>query len=222
MTIRGLLLSLLLTASNTAYSDAVIGTSLNIGYSTDPNSVTGYNSGAFGIGNGVTGGNSVTIGGVNSVWGWYSLAVGWDNQLSNWRSLIVGLSNDSESMDGAIIGANNYIDDDDNKANSSLIVGQYNLNVAAGCSLIVGWNIATEESFASATIGAGLTNTWDYSLVLGRYNADANTVGGRQPLVLIGNGSSSASRSNAMEVYDNGDVTIPKRQGDILMGEFGN
>ena len=30
-----------------------------------------------------------------------------------------------------------------------------------------------------------------------------------------------ASRSNALIVYEDGRVIIPKRQGDIRMGEFG-
>lgn len=47
-------------------------------------------------------------------------------------------------------------------------------------------------------------------------------------IFVIGNGTGVASdppermRSNALVVLKNGNVLIPKRQGDILMGEFGN
>ena len=48
------------------------------------------------------------------------------------------------------------------------------------------------------------------------------------PLFIVGNGTGDpgdppdVERRNAFTVYKNGNVVIPKRQGDILMGEFGN
>jgi hypothetical protein len=51
------------------------------------------------------------------------------------------------------------------------------------------------------------------------------------PLLVVGNGNPGTydenghailpeTRSNALVVYKNGDVHIPKPQGDIMMGEF--
>jgi hypothetical protein len=37
----------------------------------------------------------------------------------------------------------------------------------------------------------------------------------------VGNGVDANNRSNALEVYSDGKILMP-RQGDILMGEFGN
>lgn len=71
------------------------------------------------------------------------------------------------------------------------------------------------DSFASFVVGcwnlggfAGPDGDWQWN--------------GQDPVFEIGNGTGPATRSNALTVYKDGTVIIPKRQGDILMGEFGN
>lgn len=74
-------------------------------------------------------------------------------------------------------------------------------------------------AFRAAAIGTGLINTVDDSTIVGSYNEEKS---GIRFVVGRGTESDEASRSNALEVYADGDVIIPKRQGDVLMGSFGN
>ena len=71
------------------------------------------------------------------------------------------------------------------------------------------------DSFASFVVGcwnlggyAGPNGAWQWN--------------GQDPVFEVGNGTGPATRSNALTVYKDGTVIIPKRQGDILMGEFTN
>ncbi len=60
----------------------------------------------------------------------------------------------------------------------------------------------------------------------GSYSADSWVP--TDPIFIVSNGSGKVTdplnvqRSDALRVLKNGNVIIPKRQGDILMGEFGN
>ena len=71
------------------------------------------------------------------------------------------------------------------------------------------------DSFASFAVGCW--NLGGYSGANGDWQWN-----GQDPVFEIGNGNGPAARSNALTVYKDGTVIIPKRQGDILMGEFGN
>lgn len=82
----------------------------------------------------------------------------------------------------------------------------------------------------STAIGLGTMARAYGSLAVGRFNVDEGGDATQwietDPLFVIGNGTGGdfdpARYRNAFAVYKNGDVKIPKRQGDILMGEFGN
>ena len=91
----------------------------------------------------------------------------------------------------------------------------------------------------SVAMGASSTAAAYQSVVLGRNNAITGTENATawvdtDPLFVIGNGTGNSNDApevqnrNALTVYKNGDmqitgkVNIVKRQGDILMGEFGN
>jgi hypothetical protein len=66
-------------------------------------------------------------------------------------------------------------------------------------------------------------------MTIGRFNlveGSFDTWVATDPIFVIGNGTSSTSRSNALVVRKNGDVEIAgkvtmPRQGDISMGVFG-
>lgn len=71
------------------------------------------------------------------------------------------------------------------------------------------------------------------SFTIGQYNSitgseNALTWVSTDPLFVVGNGSGVSSdppavkNRNAFVIYKNGDARFTKRQGDILMGEFGN
>jgi len=87
----------------------------------------------------------------------------------------------------------------------------------------------------SVAIGPGAWNPSAYSVVLGTnpliLPGHPDEWIDSDPLLVVGNGNPRTydenghpvvpeTRSNALEVYKNGNVHIPKRQGDILMGEF--
>ncbi len=102
-------------------------------------------------------------------------------------------------------------------ANSYGLVVGYANSTALDAGLAAGkYNVVTNNNFA---LGKGLTaNTADPIVVLGRYNA--SPVNGQVFVVGVGSGGGSNAK-NALEVYSDGRVRLPKRQGDIKMGIFG-
>jgi hypothetical protein len=150
----------------------------------------------------------------------YSAAIGEHNYLNADNSLVVGLWNTSMV---------NYVGD----SNSNILTGAYNYMgpqtdscVALGFNNFVQgeWLYGYDDPqtlYAASVLGFGLINKWSNSTIVGQYNN--STISYLTPLLFaVGNGASSTLRSNALEVYVDGTVKIVKRQGDILMGEFGN
>lgn len=90
----------------------------------------------------------------------------------------------------------------------------------------------TAEGVRSIAIGDGAHAKAAYSVAVGRHNlqegSPENVWIETDPLFVIGNGTGNPESApeirnrNAFAVYKNGDVRIPKAQGDILMGQFGN
>jgi len=82
----------------------------------------------------------------------------------------------------------------------------------------------------SFAIGQGTCAGSAHSVALGRYNketgSNAQSWTGNDVLFVLGNGTGNSAdppeiqKSDAFVVYQNGDVVIPKPQGDVLMGEF--
>jgi hypothetical protein len=151
----------------------------------------------------------------------YSMAIGGSNYLNCDQTLAVG-SNNSSLADTEFAGGA-----------SSLLVGAYNLNWG-NYSMLVGWNnnvtIVTDENTAympqsTILLGSGLISRHDNCTVVGKNNVSpVPTIppSSPSPLFVVGNGSSASSRSNALEVLDNGDIIITKPQGDINMGNYGD
>jgi hypothetical protein len=104
------------------------------------------------------------------------------------------------------------------------------------------YGFATSRSTVTGDYSSafGYTESQSYiGMTLGRHNVvEGNLTGwvATDPIFVIGNGTSTSNRSNAFVVRKNGNVeisgdvvvtgtsskfTLP-RQGDILMGEFGN
>lgn len=85
----------------------------------------------------------------------------------------------------------------------------------------------------SVAAGFGTQAQSYQSVALGSFtahfpNASVGQWEDTDPILVVGNGTGSfedppeRQRSNAFVIYKNGNIEIPKRQGDILMGEFGN
>jgi hypothetical protein len=94
-----------------------------------------------------------------------------------------------------------------------------------GASTAMGsWTIANGD--ASVAMGQGTTANWYGSLVIGRWNVPSATIDptnwwDSEPVFVIGNGTDADHPKDAFVVKKNGEVVISKRQGDILMGDFG-
>lgn len=81
----------------------------------------------------------------------------------------------------------------------------------------------------SVALGGGATANAYGSIVLGAGTAEGNPDAwvATDPQFVVGYGTgnldepSPATNRNAFVVYKNGNISMPKRQGDILMGEFG-
>lgn len=183
---------------------------------------------------------SAVIGDDNEVYGSRSLAVGSSNRVA-YTAATFGTNNKQYSYGGLSAGGfnevggnytvgfgfGNYVGATENalvagKANS--ISGGGNSFVAGQDNLVGYWDPAAEggdgwwaDIRASITLGNGLVNNWSNSVIVGRFN---DTSLSQEPIFVVGNGVSASERSNALEIYKNGKILMP-RQGDILMGEFG-
>ena len=170
------------------------------------------------------------IGTDNSVLDFYrgSLAVGISNSVYGGYAAAFGYSNTVSASASVAIGENNtfQFDPDFGGGSTSLIVGKFNTifasshgSIVSGVNNWVGGTDPNQE--AMATFGRGLINIVSSSTVVGQYNNMTPLLAG-SVLFVVGNGPDYNNRSNALEVYGDGTVIVRKRQGDILMGEFGN
>lgn len=138
-------------------------------------------------------------------WGTYSSAMSWGNALGN----------------DSFAASSGYAEGDSSTAiNQGVTMGGYSFAVGG-----------VAEGYFSIAAGYGTFSKAAYSFVVGRYNAvegDSNDWIESEPLFVVGNGTGNSSdppeveNRNALTVYKNGNISIPKRQGDIPMGEFGN
>ena len=192
----------LLAIPTAAVALALSGDSLNI---YDPaGSANGAGDGSGAIGNS----NTSSIG---------SLAVGWAND-TNEGSTSTGFGNIVDSYSLAV-GVFNVINTSpDLNPRNSAAIGKSN-GLAAEGSLVVGNSnslTGTAGGYVtnSALIGTGLDSSASGATVVGVYNTD-------QPDVrfVVGNGDANTT-SNALEVYDDGRVVVPKAQGDVSMGAY--
>lgn len=180
--------------------------------------------------------NTAAIGYNCFVAGYNSLMVGSYAHMSATNSIVAGYANGHYSS---------YLPGD-----SAFVVGSYNLsqsNVNIVRSALIGYgngasnttitNSLVSGSFNSANVTDGLVagknnvvsgqhyvmgqgliaNTNPRMVVLGQYNEPP--VSGQ--LLVVGRGT-SGNPENALEIYTDGRVRIPQRQGDILMGDFGD
>jgi len=230
-----LLLSLACLGSLQAQTP-VVGTELEIGPTGSNQVWEGYGEswycGAIGKNNSVWGDGSLAVGDANTI-GFGFLAVGTYNS-ATWggTGALFGFGNsvNGSSLNCVLVGTWNQTSSMDGPPDSTMLVGIGNFaESAVSASLVVGKNNTVGGSYAttgifydpvesSTTLGHGLWNYWNYATIVGCYNDTTFTT----PLLFaVGNGTDATHRSNALEVYADGKIKMP-RQGDILMGEFGN
>lgn len=163
---------------------------------------SGPGSIAWGYGALASGSDAVALGSQTSATGPQSLALGYNSNAVGGESFAVGSHAWANGYESTAIGYATW-------ANGASSVAMNNNNTANGdYSAAFGYTTtaASYNSFVVGrnNVGGGNTTSWVAS----------------DPLFEVGNGTYSAP-SNAFVVYKNGRVRIPKAQGDISMGAFG-
>jgi len=173
---------------------------------------------------------------ISSIYGAYALEaattldIGTSNNVSGSGIASIGNANAGDANNSVIVGQYHYADAID----SSLSVGNSNFLIESDGVVAVG-SINAVTGNDSITSGYQNINAGFRSLVLGRYNiasqefySDAVVFGrygdfiSKAAFLVVGNGISGSVRQNAFVVYQDGDVIVTKRQGDVSMGIYGN
>ncbi|MBK9151784.1 MAG: hypothetical protein IPM26_12665 [Saprospiraceae bacterium] len=193
-----------------AFRAGVQAASSNMGvYSTalgSANTASGYASTALGESNTASGSVSTALGSANTASGYASTALGESNTASGNASTALGQGNTASGNASTALGYFNTA-----SGHYSTALGYF--NTASGhYSTALGY-LNTASGSASTALGYNNTAKASHSFVVGRYN---DTIAGSNPnfwvptdpLFMVGNGSSSTQRSNAVTVYKNGNTDI--------------
>jgi hypothetical protein len=151
---------------------------------------SGYASTAMGLFTTASGYCSVALGEQTTASGENSIAVGYKSKASGYASTALGESTTASGILSTAMGFNS--------------IASANFSTAIGSS-------TTASGAYSTAMGMNTTASSYASLSIGRYNVgvgNATTWVSTDPLFEIGNGTSSASKSNAMTVLKNGRVGI--------------
>jgi hypothetical protein len=208
-------------ATTCSYDRVEAGTGNTFGYQT---SATGLL--AVGTHNLIGRNGSAAVGAWNEVGAINGFAVGSSNDVGNYyrntsNSAAIGQSNFVESDNTLSVGTMNwsYTDSEFGGGADSLLVGAFNLNYGMQ-SMIAGMNnqiyfiddgITFRLPVCVTLLGYGLISSHDNCTVVGKNNiplASSASPADQSPLFIVGNGSSTSARSNALEVLTNGDVDV--------------
>jgi hypothetical protein len=93
-------------------------------------------------------------------------------------------------------------------------------------SVAIGYNALASGS-DSVAIGNQLSVSSYDCVAVGQYNLaqtgqNSTAWVSTDNLFVVGNGTASNATANAFVISKNGNITMSKRQGDIIMGSFGN
>ena len=156
-----------------------------------------------------------------------NIVIGNSNKISDEAAndFIIGKSNIIESKCSTALGLSNYIAE---QADYSLIKGQANNIQALGATIFGSKNNSTDSAEFSLVSGVGSTVNGKTSTVLGDNLRGSTETGSmtigtfnekKDAMFVVGNGNQSSSsvitRSNAFEVYKNGDAVI---QNNLTVG----
>ncbi|PKL85627.1 MAG: hypothetical protein CVV22_06905 [Ignavibacteriae bacterium HGW-Ignavibacteriae-1] len=136
----------------------------------------------------------------------YSTAFGYDTKASGYGSIALGYSSTASNTAASAIGFNTIA-----SGNVSTAIG-YSATASGYASTAIGY-YATASGFASTGMGYNTTAKSGYETVVGSWNTDYTPVStsgwnSSDRLFVIGNGTASTSRSNAMTVLKNGKIGI--------------
>lgn len=156
-----------------------------------------------------------------------NIIIGNSNQISDEAAndFIIGKSNIIKSKCSTALGLSNYIAE---QADYSLIKGQANNTQALGATIFGSKNNSTDSAEFSLVSGVSSTVNGKTSTVLGDNLRGSTETGSmtigtfnekKDAMFVVGNGNQSSSsvitRSNAFEVYKNGDAVI---QNNLTVG----
>lgn len=164
------------------------------------NQASGFSSGiAIGASNVASSpAGSIAIGSFNNATGGHDIAMGRDNNSSGYASVTLGMNNDASGDNG------------------SIAIGKGNNTTGVNGAFAIGNATEANNGDGTGAMGNNTIANARYSLSVGTYNdpivAPDAAVQTTDPIFLIGNGN-PIERSNALEVYWNGDVKIPKLDG---------
>lgn len=153
--------------------------------------------------------------GYNGYAGWWSIISGQGNWAHE-SSMAVGHTNYTKNMSGAVGWGNDVNYGANGQYPRHSFAAGHNNTVLGSSSFASGYNNDV-AAYQAAALGNSLVVTSNNTTVVGKYNDDKAGVS-----FVVGNGSNSSNRANALEVYNNGDIIVQKSQGDISMGDFGN
>ncbi len=161
----------------------------------------GVNSIAIGEGAKASGPQSFSQGYYSNATGYYSIARGFAATASGDHSTAMGQALTAAGIASVTFGENNY--------------------VAGNWGLSQGYNNRVTGNFATA-IGLGISARAFNSFVIGRYNDSIGTSSttawvATDPLLIIGNGTGSGARANAVTVLKNGNFGIGTTTPDNLL-----
>jgi autotransporter adhesin len=137
--------------------------------------------------------------------GTYSFASGYNNKAIGDASFANGYNSVASGPTSTALGFGSMA-----SGNSSTAIG-YNTRAMGGSSTAMGFNTSA-LGFHTTTLGLyTIANSYS-SLTAGAYNELISGTGGSwintEPLLILGNGSSAATRHNAMVVYKNGNMVL--------------
>ena len=170
------------------------------------------------------GNRSLSVGTQNGVSGAVSAAIGSYNAITQRCSLAVGENNTVSSLDSTAIGDNNNISSSYCLANGLYCTASaQDAHAEGNHTTASGAHSHAEGSYTEATTqsshaegeyskangvgshaeGSHTIAGYSYQTVVGKYNSNNSST-----LFEVGNGSNTSNRSNALEVYSNGNVNI--------------
>lgn len=184
---------------------------------------SGQGSFTFGLGNTASGPFSMAIGYKTTCDGWYSTSIGWGTKSSGVFSTAMGAGTVVEpagwcaTATGILTKAGNWA----SFATGDRSYASGHTSFATGFSTMASGQLSstfgdrsTASGYASMAIGYNSTAQSYASLVLGRYNTltgSGTTWYSYDPALVIGNGTSTSARSNALTVYKNGNADFAGR-----------
>lgn len=154
---------------------------------------------------------SIAIGANTNATGFAAIAMGYASEATNGYALAIGQSVDATGYNAMALGHNNLA-----AGNFSAAMGTSNQALAGG-SFVMGVGNITRAQYAFA-MGINNRSKSQGGMAVGLYNDTTNAVidmiSPNNRIFQVGNGTSDATRSNAMTILQNGNIGLGSLQPD--------